>query len=807
MEGDPLLFAREDSVDAAWAVVDPILGNVTPVHEYEPGTWGPGKRPPRRRGRRLGRAAASDVKVLVAAALLVSTMLLTTGYADPGETVAPTNHLGGETSPYLLQHAHNPVDWYPWGEEAFAKARREDKPIFLSIGYSTCHWCHVMAHESFENPAIAKILNQHFVCIKVDREERPDVDRVYMAFVQATTGGGGWPMTVWLTPDLKPFVGGTYFPPQQLTATANKIAEAWKTDRAEIVASSDRVVAALRKYAQRGADSRSALGSGIREKAFRQIAASFDDKLGGFGSAPKFPRPVTFDFLYRLYADDPDSQEAKRALKMTLFTLRRMAAGGIHDQLGGGFHRYSVDQFWHVPHFEKMLYDQAQLAEAYLTAFQITREPLFEKTARDILDYVRRDMTDPAGGFYAAEDADSQVADDDSKHAEGAFYVWTADEIEHVLGAERAQPFDYRFGVEPGGNAPTGSDPRGELTGKNVLVERHSIAETAQKFGLTADEVERSITESRTLLFAAREKRPRPHRDDKIVTAWNGLMISAFARAAQVLDDPGYGAAATRAATFVHEALCRKDGRTLLRSYRGSASAVEGFADDYAFLIRGLYDLYEARFEPRWIEWATTLQARQDELFWDAAGAGYFTTTGRDANILLRSKEDYDGAEPAPSSVAALNLLRLAQMLERPDWRGRAASTLRAFSPRLEQAPSAMPQMLVALDWLRAKPKQVVVAGKADAPDTRALLREIHRRFLPDTVVLLADGGAGQRFLAAHVELLKAVTPIDGAAAAYVCENYVCKRPTIDPVVLSQLLSRRRPSQPSTPGPTSPPPE
>ena len=713
--------------------------------------------------------------------------------AAPPEThFEYTNRLIHETSPYLLQHAHNPVDWYPWGEEAFAMARKENMPIFLSVGYSTCHWCHVMEHESFENPAIAKILNDNFVCIKVDREERPDVDGVYMAFVQATTGGGGWPMTVWLTPDLNPFFGGTYFPPEQLTAVANKIADAWKTDRAKIIASSDQVITALRNYAQPDAGAKDQIGSGIREQAFQEIASTFDRKLGGFGSAPKFPRPVTFDFLCHFYADHPDSKDGQRALAMTLFTLRQMAAGGIHDQLGGGFHRYSVDQFWHVPHFEKMLYDQAQLAAAYSTAFQITRDPQYETTTRNILEYVWRDLTDPAGGFYSAEDADSQVAADKPERAEGAFYIWTKDEIERVLGPERAKIFDYQFDVERNGNAPDGSDPRGELTGKNILIQSHTLAETAKQFGLTITNAEQSIAESRQLLLAARDQRPRPRRDDKIITAWNGLMISAYARAAQVLDDPDYRDMATRAATFVRQNLYRKKDQTLLRSYRDGAGDVAGFADDYAFMIQGLLDLYETTFDSQWIELATKLQTRQDQLFWDNQSGGYFTTAGNDPNILLRSKEDYDGAEPSPNSVAALNLLRLSQMFDRPDWRERAEKTLRAFSPQLQRSPSAMPQMLVALDWLRAEPKQIVIAGKPDASDTRALLREVNRHFIPDKIVLLADGGAGQKFFAAQIDFMKDVTPIHGEAAAYVCENFACQLPTTNPAALAELLARSK---------------
>ncbi len=697
-----------------------------------------------------------------------------------------------EKSPYLLQHQHNPIDWYPWGEAAFAKARKEEKPIFLSIGYSTCHWCHVMAHESFENTEIAQILNEHFVCIKVDREERPDVDRVYMTFVQATTGGGGWPMTVWLTPELKPFFGGTYFTPQQLAATANTITEGWKTNRAGIIARSDHVLEELRRVTQRSSRAEDESNSGVQELAFQQIASSFDDTFGGFGSAPKFPRPVTFNFLCHFYSGRAEAEESRQALEMTLFTLRKMAAGGIHDHLGGGFHRYSVDASWRVPHFEKMLYDQAQLATACITAHQLTRESELETLARDILDYVRRDMTAPSSGFYSAEDADSLIAAGSAEKAEGAFYVWTSAEIEDALGPEPAKLFNDTFGIEAGGNVAEDNDIRREFTGKNILFPHLTLAETAKRSGMPEEQVAASLATSRKKLFEVREKRPRPHCDDKIVTSWNGLMISAFARAAQVLEDPGYLEAATRAAAFLRQHLYRENDRTLLRSYREGPSSVEGFTEDYAFLIQGLLDLYDATFDPTWIEWAATLQARQDELFWDTNADGYFTTSGQDANILLRSKEAYDGAEPAANSVAALNLLRLSSMLGRADWRERARMTLRAFGRQLLQAPSDMPQLVVALSWLHAKPLQIVIAGKPDAPDTQAMLREAKRLFIPGKIVLLSDGGAGQAFFAQHLEGMKDMVPLNGKATTYLCEDFVCQLPTSDLATLASILKREQ---------------
>src|SRR5436305_5543956 len=456
-----------------------------------------------------------------------------------------TNRLAQEKSPYLLQHAHNPVDWYPWGKEAFAKARSENKPIFLSIGYSTCHWCHVMAHESFENEEVAATMNREFVNIKVDREERPDVDRVYMTFVQATTGGGGWPMSVWLTPDLKPFVGGTYFPPEDrygqpgFKKVLERIAAAWKQNHEEIAGQGARIVEALREAQTAQPAAAEKIDAKILDAAYEQFSRSFDARDGGFGSAPKFPRPVTLNFLSRFYARDPKSDSGKHALEMDLFTLRKMAAGGTHEHLGGGFHRYSVDRYWHVSHFEKMLYDQAQLAIAYLDAFQITQEPQFASDARDILDYVARDLTSNESGFFSAEDADSLFEHGKPEHGEGAFYIWTQKEINTALG-DAAEIFDFHYGVQSHGNAPEGSDPQDEFRGKNVLIERHTIAETAQYFQKREEAVRDLLKQSREKLFAVRSKRPRPHLDDKIIAAWNGLMISAYARAAQVLDEPHY---------------------------------------------------------------------------------------------------------------------------------------------------------------------------------------------------------------------------------------------------------------------------
>jgi uncharacterized protein YyaL (SSP411 family) len=756
-----------------------------------------------------------------------------------------TNRLAQEKSPYLLQHAHNPVDWYPWGEEAFAKARRENKPIFLSVGYSTCHWCHVMAHESFENEDVAAIMNREFVNIKVDREERPDVDRVYMTFVQATTGGGGWPMSVWLTPDLKPFVGGTYFPPEErygqpaFKKVLERIATAWKDDHDKIVEQGSKIVEAL-SASQSTAPVEGEIDGSALDAAYRQLDRTYDPKEGGFGSAPKFPRPVTLNFLMRFYvrkaghaSGSPRDESAvtdlprtvnatethalpSRALDMALFTLRKMAAGGMHDHIGGGFHRYSVDRYWHVPHFEKMLYDQAQLAVAYLDAVQILRDPHlnpqaglatagehreadakapvrveFEAVARDILDYVARDMTSKEGGFFSAEDADSPVAGiadpGHSKTAEGAFYVWTKKEIDDALGAD-ADIFDFHYGVQAHGNAPEGSDPHDEFRGKNILIERHTISETARHFNKSEEEIAKVLAQSRQKLFAIRAQRARPHLDDKIIAAWNGLMISAFARAAQVLDDPRYLEVATRATNFLRSDLYDSSGKILYRSYRKGRSNIEGFADDYAFVVQGLLDLYEASFDIEWLKLAIELQQTQDRLFFDEKNGGYFSNSGRDKSVFVRMKDDNDGAEPAASSIAALNLLRLWQIYDNPKMAERAKKTIDAFSTILSQFPTGMPQMLVAVENSLGKPRQIVIAGKKSSPETKALLKEVHRHFLPNTIVILADADEGQKYLGEKNEAIRAMSLVEGRPAAYVCENFTCKAPLTDPKELGDLL-------------------
>jgi uncharacterized protein YyaL (SSP411 family) len=686
------------------------------------------------------------------------------------------NRLSTQKSPYLLQHKDNPVDWHPWDIEAFAKAKLLNKPVFLSIGYSTCHWCHVMAHESFENPQIASQMNEQFINIKVDREERPDVDRLYMAFVQATTGGGGWPMSVWLTPDGKPFFGGTYFPPEGRFGRAGfpsvlqQISDLWNADQERIENEGDRVIAALREASTQGEGAGKLDAVSMMSRATGQFADTYDANLGGFGGAPKFPRPSVLNYLFR---SGITSRMGRSDHTMALQTLRKMAAGGIRDHLGGGFHRYSVDEFWHVPHFEKMLYDQAQLAVSYTEAWQITRIPYFETIAREILDYVKRDMTHPDGGFFSAEDADSLLAHGSPEHAEGAFYVWTQDEIMEILGEKTGKEFCLRYGVEPAGNSPAHSDPQGEFRGKNILIDREGTGA-------------KTLAESRAKLLERRSARPKPHLDDKILTAWNGLMISAFAKAGAAFGDKSLIATAVKAAEFVKTHLTR-DGR-LLRSWREGASDIPGFAEDYAFLIQALLDLYSATFDTGWISWAVELQKIQDELFWDEAHDSYFGSAGGDPLVPVRMKDDYDGAEPSANAISALNLLRLSRMMHETDWEKRVRKILTSHALIMERAPTAVPQMLVALDLLAQTPKQVVICGERDESDTRALTAAAQASFLPHTAILLADE-KGKAFFGGA---MAAMSKVNGQAAAYVCENFTCRAPVTNPEELGTMLYQRR---------------
>ncbi len=695
-----------------------------------------------------------------------------------------TNRLIHAKSPYLLLHAHNPVDWYPWGNQAFEKARKENKPIFLSIGYFTCHWCHVMERESYSDPNVAVILNRYFVSVKVDREERPDIDRLYIAYVEATTSSAGWPLNVLLTPERMPFFGGTYFTPDQLKSLLQQVAEAWNKQPDSITQTAERAAQQLIQIVSRQPPVTGDLQPGILDQTFKQVAATYDAANSGFGGAPKFPRPVALCFLLRYYVRTGQHE----ALDMTLNTLRAMERGGIHDQLGGGFHRYSTGATWLVPHFEKMLYDQAQLAIVYTEAYQITRQRFYADAARNILDFTLREMQQPRGGFASAEDADSRVSPGKPETSEGAFYVWTAKEIEIILSKKDAAVFDYAYGVESDGNVPAQQDVRGELNGKNVLYEAHSTEETAKKFNLTVEQTDEELTARRKALLEARSRRPQLPIDDKIVTAWNGMMISALSLASQAFDEPRYLERAQVTAKFVEAHLYDSRTGKLWRSYRAGGPSVGGFLDDCTDLISGLLDLYQAGFDVHWLTWAVSLQEGQDRLFGDAKEGGYFDADSSDPSLLSRTREAYDGAEPSPNSTAAMNLLRLAQFTDRAEWRDRAQKTISAFAARLQSDPDAVPALASALDFRLAQTKQILIAGDPASQDTHELLRQVNTRFLPNKILLLADGGTGQKQLVRWLPFVAGAHRIKDRATAYVCENYVCKLPTADPDVMARLL-------------------
>ena len=707
-----------------------------------------------------------------------------------------SNRLAAERSPYLLQHADNPVHWHPWGQEAFDEAKRTDKPIFLSIGYSTCHWCHVMAHESFESQAIADVLNKDFISIKVDREERPDVDRVYMTFVQATTGAGGWPMSVWLTPALKPFYGGTYFPPEArwgrpgFPDILREIVRAWRQERVKVEESAANLteqIRGLRAAAPGGAvPPEDTLTEGVA-----QFAQAFDQARGGFGDAPKFPRPSELLFLLRETARTGDYAPAFMVSK----TLQAMSLGGMRDHIGGGFHRYSVDGNWRVPHFEKMLYDQAQITLASLEMYQVASDRFFADVAEDTLEYVLREMTNADGGFYSAEDADSTPPEDvfnpKGHKTEGAFYLWTQTELETLL-KEDFEIFKHRYGICPNGNAP--EDPQGEFTGKNILYVASTLEEVAAAVGASREDVHASLQRSRIPLFQARLTRPRPHLDDKVLTGWNGLMLAAFARAARVL--PGdhararYLDAAERSARFLETHMWDVTNAILKRRYRDGDAAIDGYAEDHAYLIFGLMELFQAGGDAHWLEWARVLQKRQDEMFWDAENGGWFNTTGADPSVILRMKEDYDGAEPSASSVSVLNLLTLAHLTGEADLFERIERTLKMFGQRLGQVARAVPMMMAALSTYHAKIAQVVVIGPREDAATKALTREVAAKYDPFAVVVSVEPGARQSELARMLPFIGAMEMRGGLATAYVCHDFTCAEPVTDAAGLSERLSR-----------------
>ncbi|MBW1759697.1 MAG: thioredoxin domain-containing protein, partial [Deltaproteobacteria bacterium] len=668
------------------------------------------------------------------------------------------NHLIDEKSPYLLQHAYNPVDWYPWGGKSLAKAKKEGKLILLSIGYSTCHWCHVMAEESFENPEIAAIMNRYFVCIKVDREERPDLDKIYMTAVISLTGAGGWPLNVFLTPDLKPFFGGTYFPPESRAGimawpeVLTRIGNAWSDPsmRRQISLTGDELTLNLQKNLSWQAEI-GEVDLSMPERAYSAFVSSFDQKMGGFSPAPKFPSPVNQNFLltYHTYGKigKKDPEQSQKALDMALFTLRKMAENGIYDQIGGGFHRYSVDGKWHVPHFEKMLYDNSQLIMNYLEAYRITGDDFFRSTAEETIEYVLRDMIDvDQGGFYSAEDADSlteeplRSGNKDKGHGkkEGAFYVWGSGEIEALLGKEQSNIIDYHYGIRPEGNVE--HDPGNEFKGQNILFAAHTISETADKFDKTPEEIRQSIEKAKTLLLNVREKRVRPHRDEKIITGWNGLMISALARAYQLLEKSEYIKAAGRAAGFIKTHLYEEATGTLYRRWCQGERMVPGLAGDYANLIQGLIDLYESDFDPEWLNWAIELSENLIDLFYDDKTGGFFMTrSDHDEHLIARVKEDADSVLPSAASIAVLSLIRLYGMTNRKLFYDVVERSMKTVLARASQHPASVPQMLVGLMVMQSELVKITLTGGFGKKNGRQMLKLLYFADIPARSIVCVD--------------------------------------------------------------------
>ena len=681
------------------------------------------------------------------------------------------NRLIDETSPYLLQHAHNPVDWYPWGAEALELARVEDKPILLSVGYSACHWCHVMERESFEDPTIAAMMNQAFVCIKVDREERPDIDSIFMTAVQALSGQGGWPMTVFLTPDCKPYYGGTYFPPDDrhgmpgFPRVLAAMSQAYRERRGDVIKATTQLVNRMRQLTQ-SVRSLDPLTDEVLRQAYMGIAGQVDDRFGGVGSQPKFPQPMTFEFLLRRHVRTGDPQ----ALELAELTLDSMAHGGIYDHVGGGFHRYSTDAFWLVPHFEKMLYDNALLAKLYLHAHQVTGSPLYRRVVEETLDYVLREITGPEGGFYSAQDADSEGV-------EGKFYVWTPEELIDALGEGDARLFAACYGVSQEGN----------FEGANILHLAANPAAVASRAGVSEDAFAEFLRGAKARTRDARSRRVAPELDDKVLTSWNGLMLRAFAEAAGVLDRPDYAEAAARNADFVLGSL-RREGR-LLRTYRRDPATGEGraklngYLEDYSFLIDGLLALHEVTLERRWLTAAIELGYDMVELFWEEASGQFFDTGTDHEELIVRPSDSSDNAAPCGGSMAADVLLRLAVITGDGELERRAVTALRSARELMSRFPTAAGHWLCALDFYLSAPKEIAILGGAEEEDTRALLAQVYANALPNRVVV---GGASD---AVDIPLLRDRERLNGRATAYVCRNYVCNLPVNEPAELARQLA------------------
>ena len=711
------------------------------------------------------------------------------------EQHAYTNRLISEISPYLLQHAHNPVDWFPWGEEALNKAQNEDKPVLLSVGYAACHWCHVMEHESFENEQTARIMNENFVSIKVDREERPDIDSIYMTAVQAMTGGGGWPMTVFMTPDGVPFYGGTYFPPEDrhglpaFRRVLLSIADAYANRRDELLKAGGELVQHLRA-ATAARLPEGALSHGTLGRAYNMLTSQFEPHYGGFGHAPKFPQPMTIEFLLRYAQRTGD----RLALEMAEKTLRAMAEGGMYDQLGGGFHRYSVDEQWLVPHFEKMLYDNALLARVYVEAFQLTGDAFYRRIAEETLDYMVREMRHPGGGFYSTQDADSLPTPEAAHKHEGAFFVWAPAEVREILGGD-AMIFAQVFDVTE----------RGNFEGKNILRVLRQPADVARVTGMPAEQIEALIERSKPKLFAARARRPAPDLDDKVLVAWNGMALRAFAHAARALGRDDYRDIARQNAEFVLREL--RQGDRVLRNWKDVSgdkghgtseqlisdrqtpnpkpqTPIPGFLEDYALLADGLLALYEATFEPRWLLEARALADAMLERFWDDTIAGFYDTAADAAALVVRPRDTGDNATPCGNSAAADVLLRLAVIFDDATYRARAEAVLTGMTQFMERYPTGFGRYLAAAEFALAPVKEIALVGAPEAADTQALIETLFRPFIPNKIVLQQSLGTP----AVPSPLLEDRTAIDGRATAYVCEHYACKVPTSDPAAFAQQL-------------------
>jgi hypothetical protein len=683
----------------------------------------------------------------------------------------PTNRLINETSPYLLQHAHNPVDWFPWGEEAFAIARQEQKPILLSIGYSACHWCHVMEHESFENEAIAKLMNENFVNIKVDREERPDLDQIYMNAVQMMTHHGGWPMTVFLTPDAVPFYAGTYFPPEDrynmpgFPRVLISLADAYRERPEDIQETATSVLNEL-QHSAATVESTELLSGDLLETAYRGIVKNYDATSGGFGGAPKFPPAMTLEFLLHTF----DRTGNRQPLEIVDYTCRKMADGGIYDHLGGGFHRYSTDARWLVPHFEKMLYDNALLSRLYLHYYQVSGHDAARIVVEGILDYVVREMTDPRGGFYSTQDADSEGV-------EGKFFVWSLAEVKKLLGDRDALLFASYYNITEGGN----------FEGENILNVTRQMAEVAQAHNVTTEKLGQTLNRARKTLFDERERRIKPARDEKVLTAWNGLMLASFAEAAAILNRPDYAEVAKRNAQFVLENL-RRDG-LLLRTYKDGQAKLNAYLEDYAFYIDGLLTLFETSGDLRWFTESCALTDKMIEEFWDDQEGAFFYTGRSHEALIVRSKDFFDNATPSGNSVAADVLLRIGLLTDNSDYQRRAATILRLNAAALRRYPAGFGRLLCALDFYLGTPKEIASIGSPESEETRFLIKEVWRRYLPNKVV--AQASPTNQTANSLIPLLRGRAQVQDKPTVYVCEHFVCKQPTTDPSELASQLANQ----------------